>query len=71
MTKFTSDTALSVMFHQYINPNILIIIIVTVSKTIKAEKIDNPVNKYVTIKTTRSDSVSDTKVSFQIVKYCS
>lgn len=71
ITKFTRDTAFKVMFHQYINPPILTIVINTVRKTITAEKNDNPVRKNVTTKITTRDRPIDNSVSDHIVKYCS
>ena len=71
ITKFTRETAFKLMFHQYIRPAILIIIINTVRTTITAENNDIPVKNSVTTKITARDKPIDDKVSRQIVKYCS
>lgn len=71
MTKFTRETAFKLMFHQYIRPAKLIIIIKTVRTTITAENNDNPVRNSVTTKITARDKPSDDKASCQMVRYCS
>lgn len=71
MTKFTRETAFKLMFHQYIRPPRLTIVINTVRRTITAENNDIPVRKSVTVKTTARDNPIDASVSDQMVKYCS
>lgn len=71
MTRFTRETAFKLIFHQYIKPPKLTIVINTVTRTITAEKNDNPVRKNVTTKITTRDKPIDDSVSHQMVKYCS
>jgi hypothetical protein len=71
ITKFTRETAFKLIFHQYMRPPRLIIIISTLRITIPAENNENPVKNSVTTKITARERLIDDKVSCQMVKYCS
>jgi len=71
MTRFTREIALSGISHQYINPPMSTIIMATVRRMMRAEKILNPVRKNVTTKMVAKLIPTDWSVSPHMVKYCS
>jgi hypothetical protein len=71
MTRFTKDTALRETLHQYIKPARLTTTIATMTSTIRAENMLNPVSTRVARNTAAKDNPKDWNVSFQMVRYCS
>ena len=71
ITRFTRDTALRDMFHQYIKPRRFVTIITIVMMTTIAEHMSNPMRKNVTTKMAATERLKLPRVSCHIVRYCS
>ena len=71
MTRFTRETALREMFHQYMRPPRSIKIMTIVMRTTMEEATSRPDMMTLTMKTVPREIANDFNVSCHIVKYCS
>lgn len=71
MTRFTSDTALRLMLHSHMTPNMLTRIIAMVMLTITADHSSKPNRMVLTTKMDPSDTHRLRAVSWAMVRYCS
>lgn len=71
MTRLTSDTALRLMPHSHMTPNMLTRIMAMVSETRTAEHSSKPSSTVLTTKMAVRDTPRFNAVSWAIVRYCS
>ena len=71
MTRLTRDTALRLMLHSHMTPNMLTRIMAMVMVTITPDHSSKPNSTVVTTNTAASDTPRFKAVSYAMVRYCS